>query len=376
MSNHLFFKVFLLGLSCALCKFAKADELPLALSQPLTIQWRFKTSDTASFTPASQSDFIYLPLAEGKLVSLHVSNGALSWQMDIGGEFSASSVVDENRIYVATELVKFDKKEQPFSAKGAIRALGSLTGVTLWMRTLQYPIRGALALNQTMLFGGSSDGRLYAINKNTGEILWITQYAAPFSSQPILNGKRLYIGSDDGTLLSIDHSTGQTLWRYRTHGALHGAVAIKDQTIFVGSADGNVYALNEVDGRLRWRIHIGAGIQSVILTNNGLLVASLDNFVYNLSTHRGERLWKRQLPGRIAIQPLLDSESALFAPLSSSTCIVLATHDGKQLNRLEIGEDNEVVASPIFAKNYLLIPTRLGLLAFAPPHPSEQSTLH
>jgi outer membrane protein assembly factor BamB len=118
-------------------------------------------------------------------------------------------------------------------------------------------------------------------------------------------------------------------------------------------------------GRLLWRRRTGAAVQAVMLSENGIVVTSLDNFVYLLSPRRGELIWKRQLAGRIAALPLIDTRSALFAPLGGDACIVLSLRDGKQLNTLPVGEEGNTGATPLVADKLLLIPTRRGVMAFA-----------
>lgn len=333
-------------------------------SQPFTISWQYSTEQTVSLTPAVEGDIVYLPLTVGDIVSLRVADGSLLWKTDTGGEFSAAPVADERGVYVASELGGVSTSQNP-RATGALRALGRNSGITLWMRTLQSPIRGALVFDRNVLFGGASDGRVYAVRKDTGEILWMTQHDARFSSQPVIHGGRLFIGSEEGTLLCLDVKSGKALWRYRTRGALRGPVAVADGSVFFGSADNNVYALRESDGRQRWRARTGAEVQAVAHTSKGLVVASLDNFVYFLSLRRGERIWKRQLAGRIAAQPLTVEEGALFNPLAGDACVVLNLNDGKQLNSLPIGEDNNTAASPVMSGTMLLVTTRRGLVAFS-----------
>jgi outer membrane protein assembly factor BamB len=229
------------------------------------------------------------------------------------------------------------------------------------------PIRGSLVANEVNLFGGSTDGRVYAVRKKTGDIAWITQHSAPFASHPVIFGPNLYIGSNDGTLFSLNQSTGKINWRYRTRGAIRGQATVVKGVVFFGSADGYVYAVRETDGRLRWRRRTGAGVQTVAFAENGVLVASLDNFVYLLSFNEGDRLWKRLLGGRIAAEPLTSPDGVLFTPLSSSAGVVLDLRDGKQLNSIPIGEDNSLAASPIVAGKVLFVTTRHGLLAFSRP---------
>lgn len=348
-----------------LAQFNTQIDAQVALSQPLTVKWLYESELTINLTPATDGERIYLPLASGLLVSLRAADGQLLWKADLGGELSSSPIADENSVFVASEAVG-EQGTAP-RANGALRSLGREGGITLWMRTLPMPIRGSLIANEINLFGGSTDGRIYAVRKKTGDISWITQHSAPFASHPVIYGSSLYIGSNDGTLFSVNHSTGKVNWRYRTRGAVRGRAVVVNGVVYFGSADGYVYAVRETDGRLRWRRRTGAGVQTVAFADNGLLVASLDNFVYLLTYREGDRLWKRLLAGRIAAEPFTSPDGALFTPLSSSSGVVLDLRDGKQLNSLPIGEDNSLAASPIAAGKVLFVTTRHGLLAFSRP---------
>jgi eukaryotic-like serine/threonine-protein kinase len=342
------------------------------LSEPLTVRWQYDSDFTVNLTPATDGERIYLPLAAGTLVSLRSTDGQLFWKTDIGGELSASPVADRRGVYIASEMTGV-RSDVP-RALGALRLLGSEGGVTLWMRTLPMPLRGVLAMNETTLFGGASDGRVYAVVKKSGEIAWIMQHNAPFSSQPVLYGSRLYIGSDDGNLFALNQVTGKADWRYRTHGPIRGRPVIVNGIIYFGSEDGYVYALLEETGRLRWRKRTGAGVQAVAAAGGGILVASLDNFVYCLSLNHGDQMWKRQLSGRLASQPLIAGDGALFTPLSGDAGVVLDPRDGKQINTLPIGEDNNTSAAPIVAGGLIFLTTRHGLMAFSRPSITTQSS--
>jgi outer membrane protein assembly factor BamB len=338
----------------------------ISLSQPLTVKWLYQSDITTNLTPTADGIHIYLPLASGLLISLNAYDGQLIWKTDIGGELSSSPAADERGVYVASETG--GGLRLPSRANGALRALGREGGITLWMRTLPMPIQGTLITNENILYGGSSDGKVYAVKKHTGEIVWIMQHSAPFASQPVIFGSRLYIGSDDGSLFSLDQFTGKISWRYRTRGAIHGKAVVADGIVYFGSTDGYVYALRETNGSLRWRRRTGAGVQTVAYAQSGLLAVSLDNFVYCLSYRNGDRLWKHQLAGRIAAEPLTTPDGALFTPLSSSIGVVLDLREGKQINSLPIGEDNSITAAPVVAGQMLLITTRHGLAAFSRPN--------
>jgi outer membrane protein assembly factor BamB len=341
-------------------------EVPISLSQPLRLQWRYQSSQTLNLTPAATRDRLYLPLAQGAIVSLRTDDGGLIWRAEVGGEISAAPVADQRGVFVASETgaPAVSAADSVMRATGSIRALGREAGVTLWARSLYRPLRGGLAETPTHLFGGAADGRVYAFVKETGEIQWANQFASGFTSPAVVAGSRLYLGSEDGSLRALDLATGRAVWHYRTHGPIRGPVAVTTEAVYVGSADGFVYALRADSGKLLWSKRAGAGVQAVGLANGGLIAASLDNFVYFLSPS-GDLLWKRQLAGRIFAPPLAAADGILFTPLSADSCVVLNARDGKQVNTLPVGADNNTMASPVVAGNLLLVTTRQGILAFA-----------
>ena len=345
----------------------------VVLSEPLTVRWRYESSVTLNLTPAFDSERVYLPLAGGVLVALKAKDGQLFWRSEIGGELSASPAADESSIYVASEIL--DAGGTPAKSSGALRALGREGGVTQWLTPLVKPLRGAIAVNGGKLFAGGSDGRAYAFDKHTGGVYWSIPFTSPFSGEPIAKDGHVYFGSEDGTLLALEESTGRLLWRYRTKGAIRGPAAVSSGVVFFGSGDGYVYAVHADNGRLAWKKRTGAGVEAVLLSGETLLVASLDNYAYLLNL-KGSMLWKRLLPGRISAPPLAVQEAALFTPLSSSTAVVLALRDGKQVNTLPTGEEMTSSAAPILVGDAVFVTTEHGLVAFARPMDSSTKRQH
>jgi eukaryotic-like serine/threonine-protein kinase len=353
----------LLAFVIFLCPKAPAQE-QLAPSRPLHLLWLFATDGTSDLTPAADESAVYAPLSDGVIVSLKTADGALLWKSEVGGKISASPLTDARRVYVASESLQPRSNSYP-QATGALRALSRQSGVTMWMRTLPSPIRGALVSNQTTLFGVTSDGRLYAIRRETGEILWIKYSSSPFNSFLVSSGSYLYVCDEDGNLQAVEQESGRTHWRYRTHKGLVNPVITNEGSVYAGSQDGSVYAINEANGRLMWRVRTGAAIQSIVVAGKCLLATSLDNFVYCLSPQRGVRLWKYRLAGRVLARPLVLDESVLLTPLTGDEGVILSLEDGKKVNSIYVGEDNNTGASPLLSGNLILLTTRKGLLAFS-----------
>ena len=334
-----------------------------ALSQPLTIAWRYHTDRTTDLTPAADADTVFFPTSSGVLLALNAADGKLQWKAEIGGDFSAALIADDRSVYAATS---YSEPEQNHT-HGTLRALSKSTGLTLWMRTLPAPISGSLIANNVSLFGGSVDGHVYAVSKQTGQVIWSNQYAEAFSGHPAISGNRIYFGSNAGTIRALDARTGQLIWEYKTRGAIQGPVAVRDNLAFFGSGDGNVYAFDEIRSKVRWHRRTGASVQAVALVENGVLASSLDNFVYLLSPNNGALVWRQQLPGRISSRPITATDGALFTPFSTDTAIVLNLRNGKPANTLSLGEENSSAAAPISVNNLVLITTPHALLAFGAP---------
>lgn len=346
--------------------FAKGD---VVLSDPLTVRWRYESNITLNLTPAFDTERIYLPLAGGTIVALKAKDGQLVWRSDMGGELSASPAADESNIYVATEILVSEGVQR--ASSGALRALGREGGVTQWMTPLVKPVRGAITISGSRLFAGGGDGRAYAFDKKTGGVLWSIPFPSTFNSQPVVDSGRVYIGSEDGTMWALEEATGKVVWKYRTQGAIRGNAVAARKSVYFGSSDGYVYAVSADKGKLDWRKRTGAGVEAVTLAGDNLLAVSLDNFAYSLGLN-GSMMWRKLLPGRISAQPLTVQEAALFTPLSSSTAVVLALKDGKQVNALPIGEELTSSAAPIAVADAIFVTTEHGLLAFARPADSTK----
>lgn len=351
--------LFLLGLSDPASGQNLAD-----LSRPVYVRWFFKTDSVTNLTPAADNERAYVALGNGSIVSVRLSDGALIWRSDIGGAVSASPAVDDRNVFVASESLPTPKSIYP-QATGVLRALSRQSGLTSWMRTLPSPARGVINLNAQNLFMTSSDGRLYALRKETGEIKWIKYNSSPFSTLNLFDGQTLYACDTYGDILSVELENGKTLWRYRTRKPLSAPVAVHGNMIYAGAADGFVYAIDRTNGRLRWRVRAGAAIQAVLAGEKWVLVTSLDNFVYCLSPQNGAKIWKRQLAGRVTAPPLVLKNNVLLAPLVGEECVVLSLEDGKKVNSLYVGEDNNTEAAPLLTPDALLLTTREGLMALS-----------
>lgn len=338
----------------------------LFLSRPLTMRWYYPSSSISSVTPVNDIDSIYLPLTGGEIISLRIKDGQLEWKTDVGGDVLATPTIDTERLYVANEVrnVSAGRSQEPVVF---LRSLSRSSGVILWFRTLPRTVRySSNSDTSSALFNVTFGDIIIGVDKRTGTVRWSTQLSSRVITTPIFHNNLLYLALEGGELVTLKQEDGLQLRRYRTQDHITALLLADDGSIYWGNTEGYVNALAEAGGSLvlNWRKRVGAEVQSLNQTPDGLLVVSRDNSVTFLKRLNGKRLWKRHLPDRIAVQPLVKDGSALFAPLGEDVCVILSLRDGRQVNTLSLGNDNSVVASPIIADDYLLVPTRLGLLAF------------
>jgi outer membrane protein assembly factor BamB len=357
--------IFMLAFLSSASLFPSTGQEKLDIGKPLHLKWVYEINSGTNITPATDGETIYVSLKSGNILSLSFKNGEFLWERENGGRISAAPIADNTGVYIASEIIRTQPQSSPRQMAGVIRALSQSNGVTLWTRATPSPLQGALVLNNTTLYGNSSDGGLYAIAKETGEILWTKYQTIPFKSSPVLSGDHIFISDQQGNIITLEQKTGKVSRRYQTRKVPLSAIAVSDQTIFSGSADGFVYAINETTGRLKWRVHTNAAVQSVQIAGKCLLAASLDNYVYCLSPQRGVKLWKRRLAGRIVAQPLVLKDSVILSPIIGEECVVLSLQDGKVINSIFVGEDNITEASPVSSGNLILLTTRKGLFAFS-----------
>lgn len=354
-----------LFLLCAAFQNLKAEDIPLTLSRPLILKWIVEQGDPITVSPGFHGKSLYVQTSEGVVSCILLPSGQLQWRSDVGGELSTSPVADGQAVYVASEFVPVDSTRP----KGVITGLSRTSGITKWSRMVTSPIQSHLLLVGNSIFGVTKAGHVFSLDAETGNFRWTTKYSYNFSGQLLLANGSLIVITLDGFIISFESLTGRQVWRYRTQDVVRGTIAVGESQLFIGSAQGYVTALEETAKGIiiRWRRRVGTSVKGVTYAAQGIIAVTADNFVQLLSHKRGSRLWKQRMPSRVFAQPLLESGNALFATPGEDACIVLSLESGKQVNFLTVGVGNNILAMPVLTQTALIIPTRLGLMAFAPP---------
>ncbi|MBI3952281.1 MAG: PQQ-binding-like beta-propeller repeat protein [Acidobacteria bacterium] len=325
------------------------------------------TAETLRYNGAvTDGQNVYLPLAAGELLALKLATGERVWEARIEGDWATRLQVGDEELYVAVSPSPNSSK----NTNNSFLAIDKRTSEIAWHRSIDEPITSLTYQRRVgrtgvgRLYVGTAAGSLIAINLATREQTWKFQSRGAVRSQVNESEGTVYVGSDDGHLYALDTATGAERWRFETRGAVRARVVVSPDALSVGSFDGSVYRLDKKTGRQRWSMRTGAAIEAQsVLLNGTLIVASYDNFVYALDPDSGALRWRTKLSGRITADPIASGEAVLISVLRAHGVIVLHVKDGKQINSLELGEEFEIVASPVMAGDMLVLTTDQGTIA-------------
>lgn len=361
-------------------------SLALDLSQPLKLVWSYQSDDVSALASVADEQALYVPLVGGKLLALRARDGERLWRTEIGGELTASPASDERAVYCASfapsnppakaaEAAAVTSTAASLSSATLLRALSNRSGLTLWSQTLAEPANFLFATNR-VLIAVSASGLISIYDKTVGTLLLSHKMNAVNISDALVTNQELLIAADDSvySLAFNSNRAPQLLWQIPnaklSHLAASGNGGVGgggggDARIYVAAADGRVLMYDRQLRNQAWQFRVDAEIQSLSITGNRLIVASLNNYIYGYSVSRGSRLWKRRLAGRAAtVHPVANSESILFAPLAGEFCVVLDVASGRVQNLLPVGADNNSAAGAAINSNTLFLITRDGIKAF------------
>jgi outer membrane protein assembly factor BamB len=332
------------------------------LSQPFTQRWKVNQIEGLAVAGQAGSDRAYVVTEGGSLVAVRLVDGKLLWRSELGGQIGSIPVAADSGVFLTSEaaLVK-----SATVRSGQVRQLSQQSGLTVWSTPLSSPWVAAIAFSPASLYGCSREGRVQAVNRSDGRILWTAERQIQCAIAPVTDQNHVFVADARGDLVAINQTNGALMWRFRTKNPGLKNLSSDATSVYAASADGAVYAIERDSGDLRWSARAGAGTQHMGATTQGVLVTSLDNFVYCLSVRNGQRRWKFKLDGRPIADPVISERSVLLLSSAGDEGVVLDLRSGKPINRLSFESGTEPTGSPLQVDDYLIIPTRQGLIAFA-----------
>ena len=355
------------------------------LESPLINCWFFPFENPNLTDIASDNENgIYSVFQNGEVLK-NSADGRIDWETQTGGEAVSNLLIAGQFIHLFINEKEEKKAEEQHEKQSVstLRTLDKLTGIALRIVRLPRSDKMYLFEYNGDIIVVQQEGLIYRIQNRSEQIVWRYAPQTRLSSKPLLFKDSIWFGNADRLIIGVSLADGAPLYKIQTVDvptviSVKSVKSARNETsqIFWGDQKGFI---NFAVGRIkkgakdtnifkeRWRFRSGAEVSHLVLTPDGLLAFSFDNFAYLLSERSGGLLWKRRFDGRVSRPPLIvDDAYAIVVTDGETDALIVKLNDGRRVNTASISPGNLFVNGALMLRNKIIFPTLHGLLAFSP----------
>jgi outer membrane protein assembly factor BamB len=258
--------------------------------------WRQRVDGTIHAGPLLDEDRVYVATENqpaGRVYALRLRDGRPIWRSRVGSVV-APLAFDGDALYAGTE-------------GGTVLRVEPEGGRVMWRRSLLGAVRaGPVATPQGLAVATSAD-TLYLLDRATGEVRARRPTPGTVLATPASDGAHLYLATTTGHLLAIDLPDLAVRWDRAAGDAVYGAPALARDTLFVVTRDGQLWRIPVADPATATRHTLGivatAG-PTPLGGGAGVLVGSVSGEIL-LVDGAGTIVWRAQVTGPIEEPPLV-----------------------------------------------------------------------
>ena len=299
--------------------------------------WHVELGRGARGSPALGEAVMAVGTADRNLVLLDRASGEIIWRAHLDGTVRAGPLLDEDRLYVATE-------SQPQGRVSAVRLrdghklwqtrAGSVTaplafdgdaiyagteeglvlrmeperGETQWRATLSGAVRAGPVITPAGLLVATTTDTLFLIDRQTGTVRSRLKLPGTVLATPATDGRRVYLPTTNGRVVAVDLASWVVAWDRVAGDAVYGAPALVGDTLFVLSRDGRLWLI-PVDIPESATSHaldlVASAGPTPLAPGGGVLVGSVGGEVLLVDPATGAIRWRAQVTGPIEEPPLV-----------------------------------------------------------------------
>jgi outer membrane protein assembly factor BamB len=285
-----------------------------------------------------------------------------AWRIDVGS--SASS--DQPRL---PSPIVFDGKVFTMDADHEVRAFSAETGDLLWSQDLSDDedddtITGGIAIESGRLFATTGYGAVFALDTETGNTIWRRSVGYPIHAPPAVRAGRVFFLSVTNKLFALDGIDGTDLWEpyqaiEETASLLGGPSPAIDAGVVVAPfTSGEVIAATVGTGRVSWQDSLSsrrrtdelAALSQIrarpVIDRGRVYVISFRGVLTAIDLRTGQRIWERDIAG---LQSPWIAGDYLYVVTTEGDVICLSAVDGRifWVTSLPGFEDEEDLEDPI-----------------------------
>ena len=322
--------------------------------------WEIPTAVLSEQGLSADEANTYFVTRDGKVTAVELVTGKIAWTAEVGGTPNSELVLAKDKIFTIASPVRASP-----AAKPVLRAFTSTTGLPLWNVELPTSRKYFLTSDGEQLAAVSSEGALWLFSADAGQIKWTASTNGLVSAQPRIEDGRLLIAVDGKRVQEFSMDSGVRVAVAEVDGDAAFVGAGRSSAAVYSDDRGNVHSIQMGGGR-NWNFRAGGRVVYIRAVADNVLFGSADNFVYFMSVERGNLLWKRRLPGRIASGGLIGADLAVFTVVGDRSAYIVELDKGRLIDRLELADEDAFLVTPIRANGeYVVAASANGLTAFS-----------
>lgn len=305
---------------------------------------------------AARAGVLYNVTPVGNVIAQESSAGRVRWNREIGGRISSTPALNEALVFVGT-------------TDGELVALEQIDGKVRWRARLSSEIVAAVAANSDYVVARSVDGRVYGLHAADGSQIWQMQRPVPVltvygEGTPVISDDTVLIGFANGRLAALNIDDGTTQWevtvaspRGRTDLErmvdVDATPLVVDGIVYAGAHQGRIMAVTLDDGRVLWSRDIST-LRDMAVVADALYLVDDDSVVHALDRKRGVDLWQQEwLRYRNLTAPVVQAGMLVLADMEGYVHW-LAQDNGQMLGRYRVGT-SAILAAPLVDQDRIYI---------------------
>ena len=191
-------------------------------------------------SPALGETIIAAGTADRYVVLLDRGSGEVLWRSRVNGAVRAGPLLDEDRLYVATEL-----------PDGRVYAVRLRDGRQLW-RTRAGGVVAPLAFDSGGVYAGTEDGAVVRIEPERGQVQWRTMVSGAVRAGPLLTPAGIVVATTADTLYRLDRETGTVRARLSLPGTVLATPATDGRRAYLATVNGHIVMVDLASWTITW----------------------------------------------------------------------------------------------------------------------------
>ena len=232
--------------------------------------WRAAIGRAVRGSPALGETILAVGTVDRNVVLVDRTSGDVLWRQRVDGTIRAGPLLDQDRLYVATEA-------QP---EGRVYAIRLRDGKTIW-RTRVGSVVAPIAFDGEALYAGTEGGAVVRVDAEAGTTMWRRALSGAIRAGPVATPHGLAVVTTADTLYLLDRTNGQVRGRLATPGAVLGTPATDGRRVYLSTTNGRVLAVNLPELTVRWERAAGDAVYGApALSHDTLYVLTRDGHLW------------------------------------------------------------------------------------------------